>query len=102
MADLVLRDRGERDVLLERRRQPTTSSSSASSSSSRTRPVTSLLQARLERVAVDASVLQVELVGEVAHLVQRVARDEPERLRLAAAAVLLARPRLRERRVRRL
>src|SRR5205807_456407 len=43
--------------------------------------------------------LEVELVREVVHLVHRLARYEPERFRLAAAAVLLACPCLRERRV---
>src|SRR5580765_8358049 len=57
---------------------------------------TGLLQTRFDRVAVDAAVLEVELVGPVADDVHRVARHEPERDRLAAAAVLLARPRLRE------
>src|SRR5581483_7348378 len=83
-------------------RQPITSSSSASSSRIRARSFTSLLQPHLERVAVDAAVLEVELVREVVHLVHRLARHEPERLRLAAPAELLARPCLGERRVRRL
>src|SRR5436309_1557373 len=63
---------------------------------------TRLLQAGLDRVAVDAAILEIELVGPVADDVHRVARHEPERDRLAAPAVLLARPRLRELRVRRL
>src|SRR5581483_7661725 len=83
-------------------RQPITSSSSASSSRIRARSFTRLLQPCLERVAVDATVLEVELVGEVVHLVQRVAGDEPQRLGLAAPAVLLSRPRLGETRIGRL
>src|SRR4051812_10170127 len=77
-------------------RHPRTSSSSASPSSS---SFTSLLQSRLDRVAVDAAVLEVELVGPVVDDVHRGARDEPQRDRLAAAAVLLARPGFRELRV---
>src|SRR5690242_19932078 len=79
-------------------RQPSTSSSSARPSSACS--FTSLLQPGLDRVAVDAAVLQVELVGPVLDVVDRVARDEPERDGLAAAAVLLARPGLGEVRVR--
>src|SRR5204863_10203161 len=67
-------------------RQPITSSSSASP---RRSSFTRLLQPRLDRVAVDAAVLEVELVGPVLDHVQRVARHEPERDRLAAPAVLL-------------
>src|SRR3954447_18291565 len=78
-------------------RQPMTSSSSASPSSS---SFTCLLQARFDRVAVDAAVLEVELVCPVLDVVDRVARDEPQRHRLGAASVLLARPHLRELRVR--
>src|SRR5206468_3326590 len=74
-------------------RQPRTSSSSASPSRS---SFTCFLQSRLDRVAVDPAVLEVELVGPVIHDVYGGARHEPERDRLAAAAVLLARPRLRE------
>src|SRR5690348_6185670 len=70
-----------------------TSSSSASPSSS---SFTRLLQSRLDRVAVDPAVLEVELVRPVVDLVHRVARHEPERDRLTAAAVLLARPCLGE------
>src|SRR5581483_11825919 len=47
------------------------------------------------------SVLEVELVRPLVDLVNRLARHEPQGRRLAAPAVLLARPRLRERRVRR-
>src|SRR5215470_9972056 len=79
-------------------RQPSTSSSSARLSSACS--FTSLLQAGLDRVAVDAAVLEVELVRPVLDVADRVARDEPERDRLAAPAVLLARPGLREVRVR--
>src|SRR6185312_14878486 len=64
--------------------------------------LTCLLQSRLDRVAVDAPVLQVELVRPLRDAVDRVARDEPQSLRLAAPAVLLARPRLGEGRVGRL
>src|SRR5262249_40435365 len=77
-------------------RQPTTSSSSASSSRSRSRSLTCLFGPHLERLAVDAPVLQIELAGKVVALVPRVARDEPQRLGLAPAPELLARPRLRE------
>src|SRR5690348_14864571 len=78
-------------------RQPRTSSSSARPSSACS--FTSLLQACLDRVAVHAAVLEVELVGPVLDVADRVARDEPERDRLAAPAVLLARPGFREVRV---
>src|SRR5579864_978105 len=75
-------------------------------SSSSARPsrssFTGLLQPRLDRVAVDAPVLEIELVRPFVDDVHRVARDEPERNRLAAAAVLLSRPHLRELRVGRL
>src|SRR5215470_8983092 len=75
-------------------RQPRTSSSSARPSSACS--FTSLLQARLDGVAVDPAVLEVELVGPVLDVADRVARDKPEGDRLAAPAVLLARPGLRE------
>src|ERR1035437_5239572 len=88
-------------------RQPRTSSSSASprrsslsagpSSSSFTR----LLQPGLDRVAVDAAVLQLELVRPIVDDTNLLARREPRRNGLAAAAVLIARPRLCELRVRR-
>src|SRR3954463_5256093 len=74
-----------------------TSSSSARPSSACS--FTSLLQPCLDRIAVDAAVLEVELVGPVLDVPDRVARDEPERDRLAAPAVLLACPRLGEVRV---
>src|SRR5260370_11807307 len=77
-------------------RQPMISSSSARPSRS---SFTRLLQAALDRVAVDAAVLEIELVGPIADDVHRVARYEPQRNRFAAAAVLLPRPRLRELRV---
>src|SRR3954447_25665092 len=73
-------------------RHPRISSSSAIDSRSCARAFTCLLQPRLDRVAVDAAVLQVELVRPLRHLVDRLARDEPQRLALAAPAVLLARP----------
>jgi len=96
VADLVLRDRAEGDVLLEERCQPRISSSSAISRSLRARSLTCLLQLRLEGVAVDAVVRLRELVGEVCDLVHGSPRDDPERLRLLPAAVLLARVRLGE------
>src|SRR5439155_6656861 len=61
-----------------------------------TRSFACLREARLDRIAVDAAVLEIELVGPFLDVADRVARDEPERDRLAAPAVLLARPRLRE------
>src|SRR3954452_12291724 len=75
-------------------RQPRTSSSSARPSSACS--LTGLLQAGLDRVTVHAAVLEVELVGPDLEVADRVARDEPERDRLATPAVLLARPSLRE------
>src|SRR4029450_5321139 len=70
----------------------------------RPRPLARLVQTRLDRVAVDAAVLHLELVGELDDLVKRVGRNkpqrdrrlaaavaEPERARLVAAPVLLAR-----------
>src|SRR5262249_51637306 len=78
-------------------RQPRTSSSSARPSSACS--FTSLLQAGLDRVAVDAAVLEVELVRPLLDVADRVARDEPERHRLAAPSVLLACPGLREVRI---
>src|SRR4051812_4074374 len=76
-------------------RQPRKSSSSAIARSC-SRTLACLLQTSLDRIAVDAAVLEVELVGPVLDVADLVARHEPERDRLAAAAVLLARPRLRE------
>src|ERR1700749_965571 len=78
-------------------RQPITSSSSARSSSACS--FTSLLQACLDRVAVHAAVLEVELVGPVLDVADRVGRAEPEPPRPPAPAVLLAGPRLGEVRV---
>src|SRR4051812_6742990 len=75
-------------------RHPRKSSSSAIDSSSCA--LTCLLQSCLDRVAVDAAVLEVELVGPLLDVADLVARHEPQRDRLAAAAVLLARPRLGE------
>src|SRR4051794_19505967 len=60
---------------------------------------TRLLQSRLDRVAVDAAILEIEFVRPLVDDVHRGARHEPERDRLAAAAVLLARPCFRELRV---
>src|SRR5215831_16344312 len=77
-------------------RQPRKSSSSAIARSCCSSAFTSLLQTCLDRVAVDAAVLEVELVGPVLDVADLVARHEPEGDRLAAAAVLLTRPRLRE------
>src|SRR3954452_13135986 len=56
----------------------------------------------LERIAVDPVVVLLQLVGEVVDLVHGLTGDDPEGRRLAAATVLLARVRLRERLVRRL
>src|SRR5205807_7497324 len=61
--------------------------------------LTRFLQSGLDRVAVDAAVLQVELVRPVVDNVDLLARHEPQRGRLAAAAVLLARPGFGELRV---
>src|SRR5579862_8977482 len=72
-----------------------TSSSSASPRSS-LRSLSCNAQPRFQRVAVDATVLQVELVGEILDIVDGLARNEPKRGGLAASPVLLARPRLRE------
>src|SRR3954451_22769542 len=78
-------------------RQPRTSSSSARPSSACS--FTSLLQTGFDRIAVDAAVLQAELVGPVFDVADRVARDEPQRDRLGSAAVLLACPHLGEVRI---
>src|SRR5436190_1032854 len=84
-------------------RQPRMSSSSASSSRTsarlRSNAFPDLGESALDRVAVDAAVLEVELVRPVVDAPDRVARHEPERDRLAAPAVLLAGPRLGELRV---
>src|ERR671927_1436451 len=79
-------------------RHPMTSSSSASSSSC---SFTRLLELGLQRVPVDAVVGAAELVHEVVQLVDRIARDEPERGRLLPPPVLLARVQLGELEVRR-
>src|SRR3954451_3215474 len=57
-------------------RQPRTSSSSARPSSACS--LTGLLQAGLDRVTVHAAVLEVEFVGPVLDVADRVARDEGE------------------------
>src|SRR5207253_6556376 len=80
-------------------RQPRMSSSSAISISRCARSLTCLLQLRLQRIAVDAVVRLLQLVKELVHLVDRVARDDPQRDRLLPAAVLLVGERLRKRRV---
>src|SRR5262249_13222815 len=80
-------------------RQPRISSSSAHSRSRCARSLTRLLELRLQRVAVDAVIRLFELVGEVDDLADGVARDDPERLGLVAAAELLAREGLGERQV---
>src|SRR5690242_12749269 len=77
-------------------RHPRTSSSSAIASRSCARSLTRLLQLFLQGVAVHAVVIAIELVDEVLDRVQRLARRDPERRRLAAAPVLLARVRLCE------
>src|SRR3954462_6555126 len=77
-------------------RQPSTSSSSARPSRS---SFTCFLQSRLDRVAVDAPVLEVELVRPVVDDVYCSAGHEPQRNGLPAAAVLLARPRFCELRI---
>src|SRR6185503_21112438 len=80
-------------------RQPRTSSSSARVRSSCA--FTRLLQLHLEGVPVDPAVVAVEDVGDVrvSHLFDCVARDDPERERLSAPAVELARVRFGEREV---
>src|SRR5512132_935370 len=72
-------------------RQPRISSSSAISSSSVARSLTCLLELLLQGIAVDAVVVAVQLVDEFLDPHDRVARDDPEGDRLAAAAVLLPR-----------
>src|SRR5829696_3642341 len=83
-------------------RQPRISSSSAYSRSARARSLTRFLQLDLQGVAVHAVVIPLQLVDEVRDLVYGVAPDDPQRLRLLAAAVELARVLLRELVVRRL
>src|SRR5580765_1970504 len=82
-------------------RQPRISSSSAYSISSCARSLTRLLELGFQRVAVDSVVRLLELVVEVGHFVDRFARDDPQRDRLLAPAVLLVRENLCERCVRR-
>src|SRR5581483_4707397 len=77
------------------------SSSAISSRSRRSGSFTRLPELRLERVAVDAVVVAAELVDEVLGLRDRLARYDPQRRRLAAAAVLLVRVRAREGEIRR-
>src|SRR5262245_45671915 len=72
-------------------RQPRISSSSAISSRCCARPLTCLLELDLQRVAVDAVVVPLELVDEVVDFVDCASRDDPERLRLLPAAVELTR-----------
>src|SRR5215211_1800075 len=64
--------------------------------------LTCLLQLLLERIAVHPVVVSVQLVDEVLDGQDRLARHHPERLRLAAAPVLLAGVPLGEAFVRRL
>ncbi len=113
--DLVLGDRRERDVLLEEGRDPRplrvppaedelvvgdreqevgarrSLASALRSHVERACSLACLLQPRLDRVAVDAPVLHLELVRELVDLAHGVARDEPERDRLLPPPVLLAR-----------
>src|SRR5206468_2181821 len=87
-------------------RQPRISSSSAAASRTSVLPgscaLTRLLQPRLQRVAVDAPVVALELVHELRHLAHLASRDEPQRPRLVAPAVQLVRVGPGERLVRRL
>src|SRR5437764_578067 len=75
-------------------RQPRINSSSANSSS--LCAFTSLGEFVLQRIPVDAVVVLVELVDEVLDRVYGLARDDPQRDGLAAAAELLARVVVRE------
>src|SRR5436305_5112889 len=73
-------------------RQPMISSSSAISSNERAScSFTGPPELVLQRIAVDAVVIAVELVDEVVDLDDRFARNDPERFRLATPPVLLAR-----------
>src|SRR5437016_10637472 len=72
-------------------RHPRTSSSSAIGRSSCARALTCLLQFLLERIPVHPVVVALELVDELVDLVHVLARDDPERDRLAPAAELLPR-----------
>src|SRR5262245_23607145 len=82
-------------------RQPRISSSSAISRSC-SRPLTRLPQLLLERIAVDAVVIPLQLVDELVDFVHSLSGHDPQRDRLAAPPVLLARVPLREFLVRRL
>src|SRR6478672_1956192 len=73
-------------------RQPRTNSSSAIWSSC-SRSLTCLPELRLQRVAVDPVIVAPELVDEVLDLGDFLARDDPERGRLASPPVLLVRVR---------
>src|SRR5262249_12747338 len=78
-------------------RQPRISSSSAiSSRCCCSRSFTCLLQLLLQRVAVDAVIVAVQLVDELVDLDHRASRQDPERRRLAAPSVLLAGVYIRE------
>src|SRR5919198_1207089 len=80
-------------------RQPRISSSSAISSRRCTCSFTGLLELLLQRIAVDAVVVPVELVDEVLDLENRIPRHDPKRLRLPAPPVELLRVRLGKRTV---
>src|SRR5512132_1001285 len=82
-------------------RQPRISSSSAISRSC-ARSLTRLPQLLLERIAVDAVVVPLQLVDELVDLVHGLAWDDPERDRLAPPPELLPRVPLGELLVRRL
>src|SRR5262249_14065725 len=81
-------------------RQPRISSSSAISSSACA--FTSLPQLLLQRIAVDAVVVPLQLVDELVDLVHGLPRDDPQCDRLSAPPVLLAGVPLGELLVRRL
>src|SRR3954471_20051444 len=84
-------------------RQPRISSSSAISSNERIScSVTGLLELLLERVAVDAVVVPVQLVDEVVDLDDGRARNDPEPGRLATPPVLFTRVHVGEVVIRRL
>src|SRR5712691_5256312 len=75
--------------------------SSSSAISSSACAFTCLLQLGFQRIAVDAVVRLVQLVGKVMELMDRVPRHDPQRFRLLTAGVLLVRVRLRKGHVRR-
>src|SRR5262245_35336917 len=84
-------------------RQPRISSSSAiSSNECASDSFTCPPQLLLERIAVDAVVVAVQLVDELVDLDDRLARNDPQPGRLAATSVLLARVDVGELVVRRL